>query len=185
MTTTLTNGTGRPPRKLLSEELDRLDSIIDSLAEGLPAAMAAAAREGTRQAVKDAVVEILSNPELGNQIRMQLEPEAPAPAESVRERPTLWSRIKSRLAATRAEVIRRLRAAKTLAATLCHSLAAVVPIQQIALVTGIGFAGGIVLHFAPAGLSAAVCAVAGALAAAVVRIGDWSRRVARTLLASG
>ena len=37
---------GRPQRKLLSEELDRLDSIVDAIAEGLPAAVAAAAREG-------------------------------------------------------------------------------------------------------------------------------------------
>src|SRR5438105_5768552 len=54
----------KPPRKQLSDQLDRLDGIIDALAEGLNGAVADAAREGTRLAVKDAIVEILSNPEL-------------------------------------------------------------------------------------------------------------------------
>ena len=44
MTTTAPVANGRPQRKLLSEELDRLDSIVDSIAEGLPMAVAAAAR---------------------------------------------------------------------------------------------------------------------------------------------
>src|SRR6185437_2884730 len=99
---------GRPPRKQLSEQLDRLDSIIDSLAEGLPAAVAEAAREGTRAAVKDAIVEILTNPELRTLIQ-SFTPTAPAPvsvsmpaaSEPAPAMPTAWQRLKARLAAAR------------------------------------------------------------------------------------
>lgn len=45
MTVTAPVANCRPQRKLLSEELDRLDSIVDAIAEGLPAAVAAAARK--------------------------------------------------------------------------------------------------------------------------------------------
>ena len=44
---TVTNG---KPRKQLSDQLDRLDSIIDALAEGLPGAVTDACREGARAA---------------------------------------------------------------------------------------------------------------------------------------
>ena len=70
MTETTTNG--RPKRKQLSEQLDRLDGIIDVLAEGLNKAVADAAREGTRLAVKDAILEILTNPELRSLIAPQV-----------------------------------------------------------------------------------------------------------------
>ena len=63
MTATATMN-GKPQRKQLADQLDRLDSIIDALAEGLPGAVADACREGARAAVKDAIIEILSNPEL-------------------------------------------------------------------------------------------------------------------------
>ena len=51
MTATATMN-GKPRRKQLADQLDRLDGIIDALAEGLNGAVADAAREGTRQAVK-------------------------------------------------------------------------------------------------------------------------------------
>ena len=60
--TTTTNG--RPQRKQLADQLDRLDAILDCLADGLNQAVADAAREGTRLAVKDAIVEIMTNPDL-------------------------------------------------------------------------------------------------------------------------
>ncbi|MCE9561844.1 MAG: hypothetical protein K8U57_07300 [Planctomycetes bacterium] len=50
---------GKPQRKQLGDQLDRLDSIIDALAEGLPGAVADACRDGARLAVKDAIIEIL------------------------------------------------------------------------------------------------------------------------------
>jgi hypothetical protein len=37
----------KPPRKQLSDQLDRLDSILDGLGDGLNGAVADAAREGS------------------------------------------------------------------------------------------------------------------------------------------
>jgi hypothetical protein len=54
---------GRPQRKQLSDQLDRLDTINDALAEALPGAVADACKEGARAAVKDAIVEIMTNAE--------------------------------------------------------------------------------------------------------------------------
>ena len=54
----------KPTRKQLSDQLDRLDSILDALSDGLNGAVADAAREGTRLAVKDAIVEIMTDPTL-------------------------------------------------------------------------------------------------------------------------
>src|ERR1700761_4301734 len=84
---TLSNG--KPQRKQLSDEIDRLekqlgdqcnrlDSIVDALAEGLPGAVADACREGARAALKDAIIEIVSNPEL----RALIAPVQPAPVAS-------------------------------------------------------------------------------------------------------
>src|SRR5579863_1570681 len=96
---------GRPQRKQLSDQLDRLDSIIDALAEGLPAAVAAAAREGTRAAVKDAILEILTNPDL----RTMIQSHAPAESSPVTTMPIAepastpgpWQRLRTRLAEAR------------------------------------------------------------------------------------
>ena len=185
MTATATSTNGRPQRKLLSEELDRLDSIIDSLAEGLPEAVAAAAREGTRAAVKDAIVEIVSNPELRALLQMPTAPNTPAASEPNPARPSIWSRIKARIAAAKAVIVERARVAKAFAVEACKTFAMVVPVKQIALVGGVVLLASAALYFAPAGLSAATCAVAGAMAAAVVQVRNWSRRAARTLMATG
>jgi hypothetical protein len=64
-----TASNGRPQRKQLSDQLDRLDGIIDTLAEGLNSAVADAAREGSRQAVKEIVTELLTNPDILSMIR--------------------------------------------------------------------------------------------------------------------
>ena len=187
MTATATSTNGRPQRKLLSEELDRLDSIIDALAEGLPQAVALAAKEGIQAAARDALLELASNPDLRSMLQMQAghAPVAPLPAETITTRPSLWSRIKARIAAAKAAVVRRTRAAKAFAVETCKAFTMVVPVRQIVLVSGVVLLAGFALYFAPAGLSAATCAVAGAMAAAVVQMGNWSRRAARTLMATG
>src|SRR5271157_2019498 len=59
---TVTNSA--PPRKQLSDQLDRLDGILDALSEGLNGAVTDATREGVRLAVKDAVIELLTDPTL-------------------------------------------------------------------------------------------------------------------------
>ena len=61
MTTTTANG--KPQRKQLSHQLDRLDRIIDAMVEGLPEAVADATRDGTRQAIRDVLTEVLTDPD--------------------------------------------------------------------------------------------------------------------------
>ena len=186
MTATASVANGRPQRKLLSEELDRLDSIVDSIAEGLPMAVAAAAREGTRQAVRDAIVEIATNPELRSLFQMPMAPAAPAPSEPAPPADlSLWSRIKSKIAAAKAVIVERAEVAKAIVVETWKTLTMIVPVKQIAMVVGVGMIAGVAIHFAPVGLSGAIAVVAGAVAAGLVRVGSWFRRSARTLLATG
>src|SRR6476469_2816348 len=100
MTATTTEPNGKPQRKQLSDQLDRLDHIIEGLANGLPEAVAEACKEGSRQAIRDALIEVLTNPEL----RGLLAKVSPAPTSTVTPpvpKPSLWSRIKARVAAAR------------------------------------------------------------------------------------
>ena len=187
MSATSTIANGRPQRKLLSEELDRLDSIIDALAEGLPEAVAAAAREGTRAAVKDAILEIVSNPELRALLQNSatVAPPAPAPSEPVATGPSLWTRIKLKLAAAKAAVVERVRIAKTFVVHVARAFAAVVPVKQIAIITGVAVLGGVAIHAAPVGFSAAIAVAAGAVGAGLLQLSNWLRRTSRVLTATG
>ena len=186
MTSNTSVANGRPQRKLLSEELDRLDSIVDSIAEGLPMAVAAAAREGTRQAVRDAIIEIATNPELRSLFQMPMAPAATAPSEPAPPADlSLWSRIKAKIAAAKAVIVERAQVAKAIVVETWKTLIMIVPVKQIAMVVGVGMMAGVALHFAPVGLSGAIAVVAGAVAASLVRVGSWFRRSARTLLATG
>lgn len=77
MTTTASkNGSGTTPRKQLSDQLDRLDSVIDALDEGLKGAVADAVRE----AVQAVLVQVMTNPDLQRMMR-----QAAAPAEQPRK----------------------------------------------------------------------------------------------------
>jgi len=114
---------GKPRRKQLSDQLDRLDGIIDILADGLPSAVTDATRVGTRQAVREAIVEILSNPELRAMLGTIAPPPAvqrqhlpvPAPATSsipTSTGPSFWSRARTKLAELKRVVVDRCRTAK-------------------------------------------------------------------------
>ena len=186
MTVTAPVANGRPQRKLLSDELTRLDGIIDSIAEGLPAAVAAAAREGTRQAVKDAILEIATNSELRAMFQTPtLPPFVMAPSEPAIPKPSLWSRIKANLAAAKAAIVERAQVAKIFVVETFKTVTRIMPIKRIVLVTAVGMMAGVILHFAPAGLSTAIACVAGAVAAGLTQVGGWFKRSARTLLATG
>src|SRR5262245_3359365 len=73
---TTTNNTTRP-RKNLSDQIDRLDSILDGLSEGLNEAVATAVKDAVTSGVQQAVVEVLTNPELQHLLHP---PAPPAPA---------------------------------------------------------------------------------------------------------
>jgi hypothetical protein len=187
-TTTATNG--KPQRKQLSDQLDRLDGILDALAEGLPGAVTDACREGARAAVKDAIIEIVTNPEL----RALLGP-APAPVTPTPEpdpkKPGLWSRLKAKLAAARDAVTGAARATKEAVAERCRTARdTVVALGQAAgealpwkrvlwVSAGIGLAVGVACLVVPHTVAAAVSAVSAGATAAVVQAGTWLKRAAR------
>ena len=184
MTAQATLINGRPPRKQLSEELDRLDSIIDGLCDGLPLAIANAAREGTRSAVKDAILEVLTNPELRNMIQ-SLAPASTAapvtpPTASEPRMPSLWSRIKAKVAAARTAVVERYRAAKEAVTATTRTLSTLMPLRRIVLVAfGVGTVVTLLGFVAPAGVAAILAGIGGVVTAAVAQVGSWFRRSLR------
>ena len=95
MSDTTTNG--RPQRKTLSSQLDRLENIIDALAEGLPDTVAQAVRQavsiGVQEAVHALVQEALRSPEI---LRQLTGTQQPAPVASSGRDP---SRLKKACAA--------------------------------------------------------------------------------------
>ena len=184
MTAQATLVNGRPQRKQLSEQLDRLDSIIDGLCDGLPEAVAAAAREGTRVAVKDAILEVMTNPELRALIQnLAPAPDAApveAPITSEPRMPSLWSRIKAKVAAARTAVVERYRVAKEAITTTTRTLSTLMPLRRIVLVAfGVGTVVTLLGFAAPAGVAAVLAGIGGVVTAGVAQVGSWFRRSLR------
>ena len=184
-TTTMINGR---PRKQLSDQLDRLDSIIDGLCDGLPEAIAAAAREGTRAAVKDAIIEVMTNPEL----RAVIQNLAPAPAatpfvppvSAEAAQPGLWSRIKAKVAAAKSTIVERYRAAKEAVTTTTRTLSTLMPLRRILLVAlGVGVVITVLGILAPAGVAAVLAGIGGVITAALAQVASWFRRSLRGSMA--
>jgi hypothetical protein len=180
MSETATPTNHRPQRKQLSDQLDRMDSIIDALADGLPGAVADACREGARQAVRDALAELVASPELRALLHTLSAARAPAPTpapEPQRASSGLWGRLKASLAAARDAVARRCRAAATAVTSAVRTLASVVPLKKVALsAAGVGLVVGTVSYLAPHAVSAVISGVGGACAAAAAHVGVWLRR---------
>jgi hypothetical protein len=150
--------TNARPRRLLSDELDRLDdqlarhdSILDALSEGLNGAVADAARDGVQEAVMFAVINLLTDPALRAALYE-------AEAEAAALRGTRWGRLRARavsaLGRTVAPAGRVWRSRRTLLVAI-----------------GVGLAVAAVTYLSAPGPAAAV---AGAVAAAAVRSGRAS-----------
>ncbi len=196
MTATATMN-GKPQRKQLADQLDRLDGIIDALAEGLNGAVADACREGTRLALKDAIVEILTNPELRAMLVPQavsvpvMAPVTASPPEP--KKPGLWSRLKAKFAAARTAVVafamkaRAAVAAKVAAVTATVAAAGTaageaLPVRQaLGVALGVGLLVGLVCYQLPESASAAVAGAGAACTAVAVQVGTWLKRAARRL----
>ncbi|MBA4192138.1 MAG: hypothetical protein C0467_29525 [Planctomycetaceae bacterium] len=187
---------GKPQRKQLGDQLDRLDSIIDALAEGLPGAVADACRDGARLAVKDAIIEIISNPEL----RALLSP-PPASAPSVpvsppepkpmpEPKPGFWKRFTSKAkaasnavvgAALKAKnsVVDRCKTARDTIVAVGTAAGEAMPTKQISLVAlGVGVVVGVACLVVPQTVAAVVGAVGAAATAVSVQVGGWLKRAA-------
>jgi hypothetical protein len=188
-TTTATNG---KPRKQLSDQLDRLDSILDAIAEGLPGAVTDACREGARQAVKDAIIEVLTNPELRALVAPRPEPvPAEVPIPPAPPKPSLWNRLKAKLsearavltgAATRAKeaVASNYRAAGDTVVAVGKATGEALPWKRVLWVgAGVGLAVGVACLVAPHAMAAAVSAVSATATAVAVQTGSWLKRAAR------
>ena len=76
-----TNTNGRPPRKSLATQLDRLDTILDGLADGLNEAVVTAVKEAVVVAVEAVLREVVNNPELQRRLRPEPVAAEPAPAQ--------------------------------------------------------------------------------------------------------
>ena len=198
MTATLTPN-GKPQRKQLADQLDRLDGIIDALADGLNQAVIDAAREGTRLAVKDAIVEILTNPELRALLAPARPEPAPAPATPPatppvtpeRKKPGLWGRLKAKAAAARDAVTAAAAKAKSAVAAKCKAVRDAetaagtaagesLPLGRIVVRAAvIGLAVGVVCLVMPQTAAAAVSAAGAAATTVAVQTGSWLKRAAR------
>ena len=91
MTTATFNG--RPQRKQLSDQLNRLDDIIDTLADGLPEAVGDAVRTGTQAALQHLLIETLTNPDTLALLRAAL---APPVMLTVADRKSFLARCRER-----------------------------------------------------------------------------------------
>jgi hypothetical protein len=189
MSSTATMTNGKPARKQLADQLDRLDGIIDCLADRLPEAVADATREGARQAVRDVILELLTNPELRTLIASlapqpvaqepSTPPAAPQPVEPAPAKSEFWGRVKETCKNVKDATVRRCRAAKTAVVTTARSLSAIMPLKKMLLVgAGVGVAVAAVSYVCPHSVSAAVSGVCGAATAVCVQVGRWFRRSA-------
>jgi hypothetical protein len=88
---TMTLGNDRLQRKNLSDQLDRLDSILDALSDGLNQAVASTVEEAVGKAVQVAVTEVLSNSELLRLLRSQTD--TPPLPQAHRPRPLTLKEI--------------------------------------------------------------------------------------------
>jgi hypothetical protein len=180
----ISNGTQQ--RKQLSDQLDRLDSILDALSEGLNGAVADAAHEGTRLAVKDAIIEIMTDPTLRSRLH---EATAPAPAPKT----GFWAWVKARtdpaVAAVSGAASKLLdgaaRSGQRVAGVAARGIRALQGLgrwKDLALVgLGVGVAVGLASFLAPHAVAAAVSGLSGAVAATALHVRIWTRRTARAL----
>jgi hypothetical protein len=192
MTATATPANGKPARKQLADQLDRLDGIIDCLADRLPEAVADATREGARQAVRDVILELLTNPELRTLIaglapaaQPAVAPESsvtstaspsaePAPAKS-----GFWGRVKETCKVVKDAAVRKCRAAQAAVVNTVRTLAAVMPLKKMLLVgAGVGVAVAAVSYLCPHSVSAVVSGVGAACTTVGIQVGRWFRRSA-------
>jgi hypothetical protein len=97
MTTTMTSN-GRPARKTLASQIDRLDTMLEGLSDNLNEAVADAVRAAVVVAVREAfqavLSEVLTNPEILAQLRdaLPVAPETPPVAKPVAG-PTVKERL--------------------------------------------------------------------------------------------
>ena len=184
MAATMTNG--KPQRKQLSDQLDRMDGIIDCLADALPEAVADAVKDGARQAIREAVLEALANPDLRALVARPVADPAPP-------RPSAWTRLKWKLSTLRQRATEQARPLVEATVEACRSAVPAADAcrrvvvtawglkKPVALAVGVGLAIGIGCYLAPHAVAAAASGIGGTVAVAAVQGGLWVRATARQL----
>jgi hypothetical protein len=181
----------KPPRKQLSDQLDRLDCILDVLSDGLNGAVAEAAREGTRLAVRDAIVQLMTDSTLRAKLHQATAPETPADPVEADDKPRFWRRVKAyagqvvesvgRIASNAMIAIKdKAKALTQAAAETARSVRDDLgTLKSTVLVVGVTMAIG--SYLAPHAASAAVAGMSSAIAVIAIRLGLWLGRTRRAL----
>lgn len=184
---------GKPQRKQLSDQLDRFDTMLDGLSQALNESIADAVRDGTRLALKDAVIEILTDPSLRAKLRDATEPVKVTPVMA--KKWSFWDAAKAKVgAAGRAlknaaalAVGSVLGAAHTVVTTVRNPGRIATALNGLKRLLGIGASAGLAIavisYFAPHAISAALSGIAAGAVAISLRLGTWSRRAVRPIVA--
>ena len=184
MSTTATNG--KPQRKQLADQLDRLDAMIDALAGGLNQAVADACRDGARAAVREVLRELIANPDLLAAVRPAPAPvpapppsgEPPAPAA-----PSFWGRVTATAKSAGRSVTGAARTlTRAVERTVLNPVADALKFTGttrtvVAVGLGVGLTAGLVSLACPAWVGAALTACAGASAVAAAHAGAAMSRI--------
>ena len=178
---------GRPQRRQLSDQLDRLDSILDGLSEALNESVADASREGVRLAVKEAVIELLTSPDLRETLHRATAPAAEAG-------PTFWQRLKARAqkaagtardlaAAALGAAAGKAAAVKSAAAGTASRAGILWQLRKVLMVgIGVGLSVAFVSYVTTHGVAAVLSGAGAAATAVAVHTGLWVRRAVRRLV---
>ena len=188
---------GRPQRKQLCDQLDRLDGIIDTLADGLSDAVRDAVKEGTATAIQQILHDALTNPATRELLRQTLGAESKPADATATSPPTAMTRKASFLARCKGVVV---TAARTVAAipgklfarakTLARKVKGLTRRLNIAwqlkkaavLGLGIGVAVAAVSLWSHP-LASVLSGIGAAATAFAVQLGLWCRATARQLMA--
>jgi hypothetical protein len=185
MTTTMT--TNGKLRRSLSDQIDRLDTILDGLAEALNESVAAAVRDAVGLAVREAVqavlTEVLTNPAVLDKLRGTMPPPA-APAVTAPARPSwrerlrpAWGRVVAGALATRLQCRRLWGRARQGLSGLWERLSLLRRCRrQVLAAVGVGLVAGVVAYVAGPWLAALVSAVGGCAGTLAVQTWLWLRR---------
>src|SRR5262245_5280802 len=186
MTLTTNNDTEKKARKSLSEQIDRLDSVLDGLADNLNAAVADAVRDAVGGAVREAVqatlLELLAHPEIKSLLQTAtasfVTPPPPKPPSGDGEdRPGLRDRLGAAGAWAGPHARAAGQACSRGARWLKAGLLGVWQLRTCLLTAvGLGAAVGLSAYFAGPWLSALAGGALGCAVSLFTRARDWLQR---------
>jgi hypothetical protein len=187
MTTTIENGRRRPS---LSEQIDRLDSILDGLAEALNEAVTMAVKEAVSVAVKEAVQAVMAEVLANADVLARLRGIASSPAHGGAPKPNALKRFLGRVRDCAASGLRVCASApRRIGSLLTAAWSGLGELRQfkVPLLTavGVGTAVGTGAYFAGPYLAALAGWIAGFSTTLFLQLGLWLRRKANGVFGFG